>query len=203
MTVPQEVALARHAGDLDDDGHDAVENLVTVETDTSLVVAPDGAGGVEFRAETGGSAAPATADYLVGTAQAGLSAEIVAGTTPQGELGGTWGSPTVDTTHSGSSHAATQAAAEATAAAALAAHVAAGGATDHVHIDNVTYSGDGSTTAFELPAAPFDEFSVKAFIAGVRSAVTLSGYLLTTMTFGSAPASGTDNVTVDIVAAVV
>jgi hypothetical protein len=52
-TIPEEVALARHAIDLDDDGHDAVENLVTVETDTSLVVAPDGAGGVGFRAEAG------------------------------------------------------------------------------------------------------------------------------------------------------
>jgi hypothetical protein len=53
MPVPPEVRLARHAIDLDDDGHDAVENLVTAETDTSLVVAPDGAGGVEFRAEAG------------------------------------------------------------------------------------------------------------------------------------------------------
>jgi hypothetical protein len=53
----------------------------------------------------GGGGAPTTADYLVGTAQAGLSAEIVVGTTPGGELGGTWPSPTVDTTHSGSSHA--------------------------------------------------------------------------------------------------
>ena len=35
------------------------------------------------------------ADYLVGTAQAGLSAEIVAGTAPGGHLGGTWASPTV------------------------------------------------------------------------------------------------------------
>jgi hypothetical protein len=55
MTVSQRVKLTRHGGDLDDDGHDAVENLVTVETDTTLVAAPDGAGGVEFRAETGGS----------------------------------------------------------------------------------------------------------------------------------------------------
>ncbi len=46
----------------------------------------------------------AGADYLVGTAQAGLSAEIVVGTTPGGELGGTWASPIVDTTHSGSAH---------------------------------------------------------------------------------------------------
>jgi len=52
----------------------------------------------------GAGAAPTTADYLVGTAQAGLSAEIVVGTSPGGELGGTWGSPTVDATHSGSAH---------------------------------------------------------------------------------------------------
>lgn len=49
-------------------------------------------------------AAPTGADYLVGTAQGSLSAEIVVGTTPGGELGGTWGSPTVDGTHSGSAH---------------------------------------------------------------------------------------------------
>lgn len=52
----------------------------------------------------GGGGAPSTADYLVGTAQAGLSAEIVVGTTPGGELGGSWASPTVDTTHAGSNH---------------------------------------------------------------------------------------------------
>jgi hypothetical protein len=50
--------------------------------------------------------APAGADFLVGTAQAGLSGEIVVGTTPGGELGGTWASPTVDTVHAGgTSHA--------------------------------------------------------------------------------------------------
>lgn len=49
--------------------------------------------------------APTTADYLVGTADATLSAEIVVGTTPGGELGNTWASPTVDPTHSGSAHA--------------------------------------------------------------------------------------------------
>lgn len=52
----------------------------------------------------GGGGAPTNADYLVGTANASLSAEIVVGTTPGGELGGTWGSPTVDATHSGSAH---------------------------------------------------------------------------------------------------
>jgi hypothetical protein len=44
-------------------------------------------------------------DFLVGTASGLLSAEIVAGTVPGGELGGTWASPTVDGTHSGSAHA--------------------------------------------------------------------------------------------------
>ena len=82
------------------------------------------ANGGTFAAVGGGSGAPTTADYLVGTANGGLSAEIVVGTSPGGELGGTWASPTVDATHSGSTHAATQAAAEATAAAALAAHEA-------------------------------------------------------------------------------
>lgn len=64
--------------------------------------------------------------FLVTTAQAGLSAEVVVGEAPGGELGGTWPSPTVDASHSGSTHAATQGAAEATAAAALSGHVAAG-----------------------------------------------------------------------------
>lgn len=51
------------------------------------------------------SATPATdADYLVGTAHTGLSAEIVVGTTPGGELGGTWAAPTVDSIHAGSAH---------------------------------------------------------------------------------------------------
>ena len=58
----------------------------------------------EVAAEAGTGGAPTTADYLVGTAQAGLSAEIVVGATPGGELGGTWASPTVDATHSGSAH---------------------------------------------------------------------------------------------------
>ena len=47
-------------------------------------------------ASDGGSGAPTDADYLVGTTNAGLSAEIVVGTTPGGELGNTWASPTLD-----------------------------------------------------------------------------------------------------------
>ena len=40
--------------------------------------------------------APTNADYLVGTANGSLSAEIVVGTSPGGELGNTWASPTLD-----------------------------------------------------------------------------------------------------------
>src|SRR3990167_273485 len=40
--------------------------------------------------------APSDADYIVGTANGSLSAEIVVGTTPGGELGGTLGAPTID-----------------------------------------------------------------------------------------------------------
>lgn len=44
----------------------------------------------------GGSGAPTTVDYLVGTADGTLVGEIVVGTAPGGELGGTWASPTID-----------------------------------------------------------------------------------------------------------
>jgi len=89
-----------------------------------------------------GGGAPTDADYLVGSAQGGLSAEIVVGTSPGGELGGTWASPTVDTVHSGSSHAATQAAAEATAASALSTHAA----------DTTGIHGIADTSALETSA---------------------------------------------------
>jgi hypothetical protein len=108
-----------------------------------------GAGETALHSHAGGGGAPTDADYLVGTAQGGLSAEIVVGTSPGGELGGTWGSPTVDASHSGSTHAATQAAAEATAAAALAGHVAAGDphtgyrleSADHTHASSGLQAG--------------------------------------------------------------
>ena len=45
---------------------------------------------------TGGSGAPTDVNYLVGTADATLSAAIVVGTTPGGVLGGTWAAPTID-----------------------------------------------------------------------------------------------------------
>lgn len=74
---------------------DGTTYTVAVNFFTDYITVTDDAGG----------GAPADVDYLVGTASGSLSAEIVAGTAPGGELGGTWASPTVDTTHSGSSHA--------------------------------------------------------------------------------------------------
>lgn len=104
----------------------------------------------------GGGGAPTDADYLVGTANGSLSSEIVVGTSPGGELGGTWASPTVDATHSGSSHAAVQAAAEATAAAALTTHIA----------DTTAIHGIADTSALALTAnhpsnATFNDHSAR------------------------------------------
>jgi hypothetical protein len=79
------------------------DGTTTVDPTTELTFVgatlADLGGGV---AEVTFSGAPADVDYLVGTASGDLSAEIVVGTTPGGELGGTWASPTVDATHSGS-----------------------------------------------------------------------------------------------------
>ena len=47
---------------------------------------------------------PIDANYITGSANSSLTGEIAAGTAPGGELGGTWASPTVDSTHSGSAH---------------------------------------------------------------------------------------------------
>lgn len=89
-------------------------------------------GSVQWGDQTGseGGGAPTGATYLVATANGGLSAEVVVGATPGGELGGTWDAPTVDASHSGSTHAAVQAAAEATAAAALATEASTRAAAD-------------------------------------------------------------------------
>jgi hypothetical protein len=94
-------------------------------------------------------------------------------------------------------------AAQPTFRALVAADIPSGvGTTDHEHIDNLAFNGDGSTTVFELPAAAFDAYSYAAYVAGVRVGATLSGAMLTVLTFDTAPASGTANITVDLVAAV-
>jgi hypothetical protein len=74
---------------------------------------------------------------------------------------------------------------------------------DHEHVSNVVFSGDGATTIWELPVAPVDSTSIAVYVTGSRSiAWVLSGTLLTTLTFDSAPASAANNIVIDIEAAV-
>lgn len=105
------------------DAHDA--SAVSYDNAVSGLLAVEVQAAIDEVVAGGGGGAPGNADYLVGTSDPGLTNEIVVGPTPGGELGNTWASPTVDATHSGSSHAATQAAAEATAAGALSGHAGA------------------------------------------------------------------------------
>ncbi len=51
-----------------------------------------------------GGTAPVGASYLVGAPNDLLSAEITVNLTPGGELGNTWASPTIASSHSGSAH---------------------------------------------------------------------------------------------------
>lgn len=86
--------MAKFSDVHDADDHAAIEilGLTTAETDDALVLAPDGAGGVEFRAETGGGGSTPpdclesviTTDVTMGTANtwtdSGLSLSLAAGT---------------------------------------------------------------------------------------------------------------------------
>lgn len=117
----------------------------------------------------GGGGAPTTVDYLVGTADGGLSAEIVVGTSPGGELGGTWASPTVDASHSGSTHAAIQAAAEATAASALTTHSA-----DTTAVHGIVDTSALALTANHPTTATFNDHSARHEDGGADE-ITLEG----------------------------
>lgn len=87
---------------------------------------------------------------------------VVESATPGGELGGTYTSPTVSTTHSGSSHASIQSAAEATAAAALTAHsVGTVSITSAVAIANTETVVASATIASGLVAG--STFAVKGY----------------------------------------
>lgn len=98
---PPPTALTDHLTDASD-SHDA--SAISFTPNGSISATDVQAAIQEVRDEAAGGGAPSTADYLVGTADGGLSNEIAVGTTPGGELGGTWASPTVDATHAGSSH---------------------------------------------------------------------------------------------------
>jgi len=89
-----------------DDHHTETHTIVshdTTGTGANLTELTD-ASETTLHSHAGGGGAPTDVNYLVGTADATLSAEIVVGTTPGGELGNTWASPTIDSTHSGSAH---------------------------------------------------------------------------------------------------
>jgi len=101
--------------------------------------------------------APTDANYLVGTANSNLSAEIVVGTAPGGELGNTWASPTVDGTHSGSAHHA-----DAHTVASHSDTTATG-----TELETLT---DGSTTALHVHAGG----TAPVFNRVVRTAGTVS-----------------------------
>lgn len=63
-----------------------------------------------------------------------------------------------------------------------------------------TFSGTGAQTAFTLSAAPGSVQGVLVFVAGVRQRPTLDYTVSgTTLTFGVAPASGTNNITTLVV----
>ena len=123
---------------------------------------------------------------------------VLEGATPGGELGNTYASPTVDTTHSGSSHASIQSAAEATAAAALTAHsVGTASITGAVAIANTETVVASATVASGLVAG--STFSVKGYgrltsgAAGGSSIfrfrigpTTLTGNIAATLTIANA-----------------
>jgi hypothetical protein len=125
-----------------------------------------------------GGGAPTTVDYLVGTAQAGLSAEIVVGTTPGGELGGTWASPTVDATHSGSAHVALGSATPLIESGSGAAGSAgASSHEDHVH---PAASGSGTLTTVKDEGSNLSTAVVSLDFVG--AGVTATGTTAVTVT---------------------
>lgn len=96
------LSVATHEADTSD-AHDA--SAISVVDSGAYFTGTDVEAALqELGASLGSGGAPTNANYLVGTANGSLSDEIVVGTTPGGELGGTWASPTVDATHSGSAH---------------------------------------------------------------------------------------------------
>jgi hypothetical protein len=126
--------------DIEDDGT-PVASATTLDFGTNLTVTDNGGGNLTVDGSGGGVT---DADYLVGTSHAGLSAEIVVGTTPGGELGGTWASPTVDATHSGSAHVALTANTPQAVGTAAVGNGTASARDNHVH---ATGAGTPSTQA--------------------------------------------------------
>jgi hypothetical protein len=102
-----------------------------------------------------------------------------------GDLSGTYPNPSVvDDSHSHTS---------------ATAPGSAGSSETHVHIVDEQFSGDASVTVFDLANEAVPETAI-AYVAGTRTSVTVSGTMNDQITFGSPPASGTNNISVDYVA---
>jgi hypothetical protein len=94
-------------------------------------------------------------DFLVGTATGLLSGEIVAGTSPGGELGGTWASPTVDATHAGSTHIALSSATPLVeSGSGSAGSGTAASKDDHVHPAATSSGGIGGLAIASVHSTP-------------------------------------------------
>ena len=144
-----------------------------------------------------GDAGPTDADYLVGTANAGLSAEIVVGTTPGGELGGTWASPTVDATHSGSAHHSAVTVTDSTTVDLTLSGQDITAAINHTHKFRATRTTDqtltdATFTKVQFATEDYDPGSDYDNATNFNYTVPVTGYYLVTATVQLIAASGTD-----------
>ena len=73
-------------------------------------------------------------------------------------------------------------------------HVVSLSGTPNVEIDN--FSGDGSTTSFTLTSEPASKNNLQIYIDGVYQAKANYSVTTTTLTFTTAPATGTNNIEV-------
>ncbi len=179
LTDSGETALHSHAGgsgvdSISKSGSAQLTGDVTLSEGANVTLTQVGQD-IEVAA-TGAAGAPSTVDYLVGTADAGLSNEIAVGTSPGGELGGTWASPTVDATHAGSTHSA---ATDTHIADAADAHDASA-----ISVDSTTLVGVGTDVQAVFEEVDNDIAALKAvdYLVGTATG-TLSGEIVA----GTAP----------------
>lgn len=162
QTAEIEALIAAHAAA----GDPHPSYLTLAEADAAFLTPAEGNAAYDAIGSAA-ARAPVDANYLVGSAHAGLSGEIVVGTAPGGELGGTWASPTVDASHSGSTHAAVQTAAEATAASALVAH----------EVDTTSVHGIADTSLLALTTRKLDDFGAPDDNTDLNASVSAHGLM--------------------------